>query len=65
MDPTTQVASSEVINYHQTIGEGNMGSDNSKNFTSVTINENGLIEVKYGNNIERNAGSFRPVKNDS
>lgn len=50
MDPTTQVASSEVINYHQTIGEGNMGSDNSKNFTSVTINENGIIEVKYGNN---------------
>jgi fagellar hook-basal body proteins len=50
MDPTTLTSTSEVINYHQTIGEGNMGSDNSKNFTSVSINENGIIEVKYGNN---------------
>lgn len=50
MDPTTQVATSEVINYHQEIGEGTPGSEDSKNFTSVTINENGIIEVKYGNN---------------
>lgn len=50
MDPTTKTATSEVINYHQTIGEGTPGSEESKNFTSVSINENGIIEVKYGNN---------------
>lgn len=50
MDPTTKTMSSEVINYHQTIGEGTPGSEDSKNYTSVTINENGIIEVKYGNN---------------
>ena len=50
MDPTTKTATSEVINYHQTIGEGTPGSEDAQNFTSVSINENGLIEVKYGNN---------------
>lgn len=50
MDPTTKQATSEVINYHQTIGEGTAGSEDAQNFTSVSINENGLIEVKYGNN---------------
>lgn len=50
MDPTSKTMSSEVINYHQTIGEGTPGSEDSKNYTSVTINENGIIEVKYGNN---------------
>ena len=50
MDPTTKTASTEVMNYHQTLGEGNPGSEDSKNFTSVSINENGIIEVKYGNN---------------
>ena len=50
MDPNTKQATSEVINYHQTIGEGTPGSEDAQNFTSVSINENGLIEVKYGNN---------------
>ena len=50
MDPATKTATSEVINYHQTIGEGIPGSEDAQNFTSVSINENGLIEVKYGNN---------------
>ena len=50
MDPATKTATSEVINYHQTIGEGTPGSEDAQNFTSVSINENGLIEVKYGNN---------------
>ncbi len=50
MDPNTKTATSEVINYHQTIGEGTPGSEDAQNFTSVSINENGLIEVKYGNN---------------
>lgn len=46
----TGVMESEVINYHQTLGEGTPGSDDSQNYTSVSINENGIIEVKYGNN---------------
>ena len=50
MDPTTKQSTSEVINYHQTIGEGTPGSEDAQNYTSVSINENGLIEVKYGNN---------------
>ncbi len=50
MDPTTKQSASEVINYHQTIGEGTPGSEDAQNYTSVSINENGLIEVKYGNN---------------
>ena len=50
MDPATQTSTSEVINYHQTIGEGTPGSEDAQNFTSVSINENGIIEVKYGNN---------------
>ncbi len=50
MDPATQISTSEVINYHQTIGEGTPGSEDAQNFTSVSINENGIIEVKYGNN---------------
>ncbi len=44
------VMQSEVINYHQTIGEGTPGSEDAQNYTSVSINENGIIEVKYGNN---------------
>lgn len=40
----------DVINYHQTIGEGTPGSTEAQNYTSISINENGIIEVKYGNN---------------
>lgn len=40
----------EIINYHQTIGQGLPGSEDTQNYTSVSINENGIIEVKYGNN---------------
>ena len=31
MDPTTKVSTSEVINYHQTIGEGTPGSEDAQN----------------------------------
>jgi len=50
MDPITKISSSDVINYHQTITEGAPGSENAQNYNSLTINENGVIEVKYGNN---------------
>ena len=50
MDPTTKISSTEEINYHQTVTEGTPGSENSQNYTSLTINENGVVEVKYGNN---------------
>ena len=50
MDPTTKVSSTEEINYHQTITEGTPGSEDAQNYNSLTINENGVIEVKYGNN---------------
>lgn len=46
----TGVSESEIINYHQTIGEGTPGSEDAQNYTSLSINENGIIEVKYGNN---------------
>lgn len=41
---------SEVVNYQQTIGLGTPGDSSSQNYTSLSINENGIIEVKYGNN---------------
>lgn len=41
---------SEIINYQQTIGQGTPGDSTSQNYTSLSINENGIIEVKYGNN---------------
>lgn len=44
------VVQTDVINYHQTIGEGTPGSSEAQNYTSISINENGIIEVKYGNN---------------
>src|SRR5574344_1887661 len=50
MDTTTNACSSDIINYHQTIGEGTPGSEDSQNYTSLSITENGIIEVKYGNN---------------
>lgn len=40
----------EVVNYHQTIGLGTPGSSDARNYSSISINENGIIEVKYGNN---------------
>lgn len=49
MDASGKVQS-DVINYHQTIGEGTPGSTDAQNYTSVSINENGIVEVKYGNN---------------
>ena len=50
MDPTTKISSTEEINYHQTVSEGTPGSELAQNYNSLTINENGVIEVKYGNN---------------
>ena len=50
MDATTGKITSDTINYHQTITEGAPGSENAQNYNSLTINENGIIEVKYGNN---------------
>ncbi len=49
MDATGTIQT-DVINYHQTIGEGTPGSSAAQNYTSIAINENGIIEVKYGNN---------------
>ena len=49
MDASGKIQS-DVINYHQTIGEGTPGSTEAQNYTSIAINENGIIEVKYGNN---------------
>ncbi len=41
---------SEAVDFMQTIGAGSAGLDSSQNYTDVTITENGVIEVKYGNN---------------
>ena len=40
----------DVLNYTQTFGEGIPGNTESENYTSLTISESGIIEVKYGNN---------------
>ena len=40
----------DVLNYTQTFGEGIPGNQASENYTSLTISESGIIEVKYGNN---------------
>ncbi len=39
----------ETISYHQTISAGSPSDPNSENYSSIAINEDGIIEVKYGN----------------
>ncbi len=41
---------SQVMHYHQTVGSGTLSDLNSENYTQLTIDENGIIEVTYGNN---------------
>jgi flagellar hook protein FlgE len=40
----------DAIDFQQTISAGTSNINTAQNFTSVTISENGIIEVKYGNN---------------
>lgn len=42
--------STEEIDYQQTISAGSSNINTAENYTDVTILENGIIEVKYGNN---------------
>ena len=44
------VYQSEIVNYQQSLGLGIPGDSASQNYTSLTINENGIVEVKYVNN---------------
>lgn len=41
---------SSVLHYHQTMGSGTLSDTSSENYTQLTIDENGIIEVTYGNN---------------
>ena len=38
-----------TISYHQTISAGSPSDLNSENYSSIYINEDGIIDVKYGN----------------
>ena len=46
---TNGVYATQTLNYHQTIAAGAPSDLNSQNYTSVSISENGIIDVKYGN----------------
>ena len=39
----------QTLSYHQTISAGSPSDPNSENYSSIAINEDGIIEVKYGN----------------
>lgn len=49
-DGQPPVFSSSVLDYQQTIRDGNANLTTAKEFTSVDIYENGIIEVTYSNN---------------
>lgn len=47
---TSLAYNSDVLNFTQKFGEGIPGHEDAENYTSLTISESGIIEVKYGNN---------------
>lgn len=49
-DGAPPVFETDEIDYQQTISAGNSNINTAENYTDITILENGIIEVKYGNN---------------
>ena len=49
VEGATDTYATQTLSYHQTISAGSPSDPNSENYSSIAINEDGIIEVKYGN----------------
>ena len=49
IDEDAGTYATQTLSYHQTISAGSPSDLNSENYSSIYINEDGIIDVKYGN----------------